>query len=117
MGSGIKVAYENLSSEGGASNGDSQADQSAPESTSEATAAQRLAVQHRSETSEQDLVKGMEKTSLGEDVLVGGPASTNLEGEGDRDVPAVETKAGEPVGDVVFDHPPTKGEIKQALHE
>lgn len=59
----------------------------------------------------------MEKTNIGETGDVGGPGATTLEGEGEREVPAAVTKPGEPVGDVVFDHPPTKTEIKEALSE
>lgn len=69
------------------------------------SAAQRIAEEHKAEsgetgTEEAALVEGVQKTSIS---------------NGHAEPPAVVTKPGEPVGDVVFDHPPSEGEVKEAL--
>ena len=49
--------------------------------------------------------------ALDEAALVDGMEKTKL------DVPAVDTKPGQPVGDLVFDHPPTTPEIRDAMKQ
>jgi hypothetical protein len=115
LGNGIQVAYEAHSAKDGAAASSGATAESEPQET-EPSAAQRLADEHRTTgDDEKDLVKGMEATSLGANGEIGGPAASTVEGEGEREVPAVVTKPGEPVGDVVFDHPPTDSEVKEAL--
>lgn len=75
------------------------------------SAAQKIAGDHKTE---QDNTSSAAKTD--EDALVEGVQNTSIaNGDAEVDVPAIETKPGEPVGDVVFDHPPSDVEVKQAL--
>jgi len=93
-------------------------------SKADPSAAERIASEARAndakKSDEETLVNGLQnaKISNGDAVTgaeVGGPAALDKDGVAAVDVPAVETKAGEPVGEVVFDHPPSEGEIKEAL--
>lgn len=88
------------------------------------SAAERIASETRADeakkSDEETLVNGLQgaKISNGDAAgagEVGGPAALDKDGSAAADVPAVETKAGEPVGEVAFDHPPSEGEIKAAL--
>lgn len=56
-----------------------------------------------------------EKNEKDEKDLVNGLNGTHLNNGEKLEVPAVDTKPGEPVGDLVFDHPPTTPEITEAM--
>jgi hypothetical protein len=129
LGNGIKAAMDGLvPRKGSVVSGDvvkaddPEADTSIPglaalasgsTSKEDQTAAERIVEQTREgQTTESN---GEANGESDEAALSNGLAKTKLESGEAGPVPAVETKPGGPVGDFVFDHPPTTPEINEAL--